>query len=377
MDASTVLRVSVWLNYKAASLPNDLAECQGRHNAVDMAYIAAVTGALERGTTKRASFRYLLALSTRFDTSEPRDHIYAILDLLRLSAPGSSESFDLIAPDYSKSTAQVFRDATIFSLLELRSLHILRNVYHRGDIALDVGAYSSWVPQWYRTFDFRQDAYRLPEVFDAALGTEVSSPSLTTALPFITETLPLRGFRLASVNRTTESMTSEVLKNMESLNSIFQSIDEIVADQKTVAPQRTENALARTLVVGREPDGFVQLRTSLQQGKFISLVDPDNKREDSQSTAGCSRRYYNSICHWSSNRRFFGASNGYMGVAASPVRAGDLVAILYGAPWPVVLRPLDDAFQFVSQCYVDGVMHGEAVQEHRNRRLVDETFTLI
>jgi hypothetical protein len=291
VDASTVLRVSVWLNYKAASLPNDLVECQGWHNAVDIAYVAARTGALGRGTTKRASFRYLLALSTRFDTSESRDHIYAILDLLRSSAPGSSESFDLIAPDYSKSTAQGFRDATIFSLLELRSLHILRNVYHRGDIALDVGAYSSWVPQWYRTFDFRQDAYRLPEIFDAALGTEVSSPSLTTALPFITETLPLRGLRLASVNRTTESMTTDVLNNMEFLSSIFQCIDEIVADQKTVAPQSTKNALARTLVVGHEPDGFVQLRTSLQQGNFIPLVDPDNKREDSQSTAGGGRRY--------------------------------------------------------------------------------------
>jgi hypothetical protein len=299
-----------------------------------------------------------------------------MLDLLKSSAAGSSASIDLIAPDYSKPPAQVFRDATVFSLLELRSLHILRNVYHRGGIALDVGGYSSWTPQWHRTFDFRQDAYRLPEIFDAALGTEVSSPSLMTTLPFITETLLLRGFRLARVNRTTEIMTSAVLNNMELLNSIFHSIDEIISDQQTVAPRNTENAVAQTLVMGHKPDGYDQLRTLLQQGNFTPFVDPDTAGENPQSTTGCCRRYYNSICYWSSNRRFFGASKGFIGVAASPVLAGDLVAILYGAPWPVILRPLDDAFQFVSQCYVDGVMHGEAVQEHRNRRLADETFPL-
>ena len=118
LKASDVLRVSVWLNHKAPVLPYRLRECQGRHNATDIAYIAAVSGSFERGTTQNISLRYLLALSTRFDTSEPRDHIYGILGLLRSSASASSPHFHLIAPSYSRPVAQVYREAITFSLLE-------------------------------------------------------------------------------------------------------------------------------------------------------------------------------------------------------------------------------------------------------------------
>ena len=356
----------------------ELRECQGRHNSIDLAYLATVTGLLDGQPPKRPSFRYLLALTTRFSTSEPRDRIFATLDLLRSSAPDSSKHYNLIAPDYSKPVAQVFRDATIFSLLDLKYLNIFRNIYHRSDATLEVGEHSSWVPQWYRTFDFRQDVHRLPEIFNASLCTKTSSPSLNSASLLKIRVLHSHGFRVAQLTQQTGSMTMENLAQVGSLNSVLKSIDDITANFNASDTVNIENVLARTLVVGRNPEGDEQFRTSLKQGKSLPSPFSGDRIEGLQAITGLSKRYYNLLYHYCSNRRFFGATNGYIGVAASPVRLGDLVVILYGAPWPVILRPTEDrGFQFVSQCYIDGIMHGEAVQEHGRKGFADEDFTLV
>ena len=351
-------------------MPYSLRECQGRHNATDIAYIAAVTGSFDRSTTRRIDFRYLQAISTRFSASEPRDHIYGMLNLLQSSVPALIESFDLVAPNYNKPVAQVFRDATVFSLLQFRTLFIWRNVYARGDNTLDLQGCSSWTPQWHRTFDFRHDVYRLREVFDAALGNEISCPALTGPLPVIAEQLPLRGIRVASVIKVTKTMTFDIMEDGEALRQIFVSIDDIVTHQERKTGSRApESVLAEVLTAGVNSFGLGELRAYLDLNGVTPPIDPDNPTPAHQ--------YYRDFHHWSNNRRFFGASDGRIGITSSPAKEGDLVTIIYGAPWPVILRPLGDVCQFVCQCYVEGIMYGEAVLEHRAEEMVDELFLLV
>jgi hypothetical protein len=40
---------------------------------------------------------------------------------------------------------------------------------------------------------------------------------------------------------------------------------------------------------------------------------------------------------------------------------GDVVCILHGSKLPIVLRCQGDKWRFIGQCYVDGIMFGEAV----------------
>jgi len=233
--------------------------------------------------------------------------------------------FGLLAPDYNKSVGKVFRDATTFAMLATRSLQMFRNLYHRGDDVLELEGYASWVPQWQRTFDFRKDAYRLPDVFDAALGTEVSSPVMSGVTDSGPEVLPLRGFVVARVDRTTE-----VMGNTTPWGDLHQTIEDIVANQQKAERRFSDNSLAELLA-------------------------------DSP------------LCQ---NRRFFGATGGYVGVGPRPLRTGDLVTILYGAQWPIILRPLRNGYHFLGQCAVPGIMQGEAVHEHRAEESADELFML-
>jgi|HubBroStandDraft_2_1064218.scaffolds.fasta_scaffold3980397_1 hypothetical protein len=45
---------------------------------------------------------------------------------------------------------------------------------------------------------------------------------------------------------------------------------------------------------------------------------------------------------------------------------GDIVAVLFGHPVPVILRPIDDNYLFVGECFVYGLMDGEAVQDYED-----------
>lgn len=215
------MRATAWLEYKRETLPHGLQTCEGRDNALSMAYIATATGLFEVFPMRRVSLGYLMAITTRFDATEARDRIFALLELLHASAPQSSASFPLLEPDYQKAEAQVFRDATIFWMKHERSLRIWRNVYHRGSPDLELNSCSSWTPQWYRSFDPTQDFHRLTEKYDACLGTEVSSPLLVEDAPTIDRILPLKGFQQAVISQVGELLSNERSEDLDRIRVVF------------------------------------------------------------------------------------------------------------------------------------------------------------
>jgi hypothetical protein len=53
----------------------------------------------------------------------------------------------------------------------------------------------------------------------------------------------------------------------------------------------------------------------------------------------------------------------YIGIAPEGSAKGDIICIFFGCSVPVVLQPQDDGeFKFIGECYVHGVMDGEAVE---------------
>ncbi|KAH7333365.1 heterokaryon incompatibility protein-domain-containing protein [Rhexocercosporidium sp. MPI-PUGE-AT-0058] len=75
-------------------------------------------------------------------------------------------------------------------------------------------------------------------------------------------------------------------------------------------------------------------------------------------------------------RRLAVTEKGYLGMAASRARRGDLVCVLLGCSIPVLLRPVgEDTFELVGECYLDGFMDGEAV--HGDSGLVRREFRIL
>jgi len=57
--------------------------------------------------------------------------------------------------------------------------------------------------------------------------------------------------------------------------------------------------------------------------------------------------------------------NGYLGLVPALAQTADLVALLKVLRTPVVLHPNEEAWEFVGDCCVHGIMNGEAFEEEQ------------
>jgi hypothetical protein len=69
------------------------------------------------------------------------------------------------------------------------------------------------------------------------------------------------------------------------------------------------------------------------------------------------------IAQLSKGRRGFISKRGLCGLVPEDAGNGDCLCILFGCDVPVVLRKTGDSYAFVGECYIQGLMNGEAMKE--------------
>lgn len=77
------------------------------------------------------------------------------------------------------------------------------------------------------------------------------------------------------------------------------------------------------------------------------------------------------------NRRFFITKSGYLGIGPKTMRTGNKLVLLYGGKWPFLLFPTKgEYFYFVGPCYVQDIMHGEALEERETDTNMSRMFEI-
>jgi hypothetical protein len=96
-----------------------------------------------------------------------------------------------------------------------------------------------------------------------------------------------------------------------------------------------------------------------------------------------SNQFIDELNAFGANREFFITDENGMGMGSIGMQVGDIVTILHGSRVPLVLRPLPSLhvieYQLVGDCYIQGIMHGEAVSRLRERGELEsrtQTFSL-
>lgn len=79
----------------------------------------------------------------------------------------------------------------------------------------------------------------------------------------------------------------------------------------------------------------------------------------------------------SSSHQFFITKKKYMGRGPSTMKKGDLVCVLYGGNVPFVLRPWAGKHFLIGECYVHGVMSGEAIAMRDAGELEEQQLILM
>lgn len=92
------------------------------------------------------------------------------------------------------------------------------------------------------------------------------------------------------------------------------------------------------------------------------------------------------IAHINAGKRLFKSRRGYIGTVPETALPGDLICVVVGGRVPLVLRLMemsdemrnseDRRYTFVGDCYVHGIMDGEAMYGSDGSLIALETFTV-
>lgn len=92
------------------------------------------------------------------------------------------------------------------------------------------------------------------------------------------------------------------------------------------------------------------------------------------------KMYRERIHNTCKNRALFITKWGYIGLGPWNAEVGDSVCVLYGGATPFLLRKAvySDTFTLVGECYVYGIMNGEALQTDKEMGgILERTFRIV
>ncbi|KAF2501313.1 hypothetical protein BU16DRAFT_577499 [Lophium mytilinum] len=321
------------------------------------------------------------------DTARAQDRILALLSFAE-----NAESYIDFGQDYYTQSPEAFYTKFARNALErtqtLDILH-LAGTFRPLDSA-------SWVPDWRSSPRYRP--FLNIRKYSAGIGGP--QDSLTPPTPIIfssgTNRLVIEGFVFDTIEDRSDSISK---------TPSFDDICSMIPQYRAVArytvddDQETRRKLATTLIadqalserfpwlpMSRDTEekasqtrlrrmlesGFEQLcRTAATSGGVSpGLTSPTPSWPSSHSSSPdtprkheYAQRYAALVSVTMSGRCLFRTASGHIGIGPEDLRNGDRIVVFVGARTPFVIRPGRgrEGFEVVGDCYVHGIMKGEAL----------------
>ncbi|RSL73995.1 hypothetical protein CEP53_000590 [Fusarium sp. AF-6] len=366
----------------------------------------------------KLSLADLLSLTSEFAATDPRDRLFALMSLL----PNESSERLALQPDYVVKTRRLYIRAAKHFLETTRSLEVItarplpgnHDNLSPGDAPLP-----SWVPNWeahcswwlnstwindftpMKALDMLSSANNDKDLTKSD-PTEPEEKmqhfraSLFDVSPFAFEFSTwdeILGVRGQSVDTVEEIGPTWDLGSAMEESSVFQAWKSIaLMHQETTYPfsnQSRPEVFWRTVLMDRhhsppagqcDPYNVERIPSVLDPQNVAKMFKPWGIRCSFPPTTQHEELLFLNHMHnlaaqlwiWKGNLycaalRLFRTKKGYIGLCHPRARPGDEVAILFGAPVPIVLREFNEG-------YVHGIMDGEIIQDLRDQgKGMDET----
>jgi hypothetical protein len=285
---------------------------------------------------------------------QPLDRLYAFLSLL------SVEDQKLeINPDYSRSVEDVYTDVACFSLVKQHHLDLLEAC----ELSTQDLNIPTWVPDWSSCLK---------------IGTiPVSNWSACGWISAEAEIIDNRTMRVAGVKAAyIKQVIEEELHEHPDFDDIvwvlrrWKPSEEYKRHQGRANPHQLEqHCRCMNSDIFRHDflpprDDRPDLTESMKDPQFIWSSEASWQELFFQENSNMSTFLAECVSH-REGRSFVRATNGLFGHAPVGTQPSDLVSILFGCRFPVILRPLHSTWQVVGVCNILGLMHGEAI--YRNK----------
>jgi hypothetical protein len=116
------------------------------------------------------------------------------------------------------------------------------------------------------------------------------------------------------------------------------------------------------------------LTASMNKGHG-EILETLNDMKSTQNI-GWSKSYEEFVLGKCIYRRLFITEKGYLGLGPSGTEIGNLVCILFGGDTPYILRRNIDHYNLIGECYLHGMMQGEAIGQMEAGELTEEWFEI-
>jgi len=341
------------------------------------------------------SLTELVSRARDFEASDPRDKVFALLGLANDLGDAYNRAAGLL-PNYTLRKEEVYANFTKDLILMTGYLDILSAVDTFASKRLDQRK-TSWTPD----LDVPIATVRglgFPRKYAASSSASVNLEALS-AVPNDPSSLTLSGFVVDVVKDVADNALSYSAQ-LKLYTSDFHHDDAVVALWKEHVRhsqyQCPEDELLQRYIELLTAAGFA-LPTefpahplgriipsrdvpsltadfaaywSLLDPGFLDFQDPVRTKLKAQASLGDADQFgvlAGKACH---ERKFFGTAQGRMGLCPRGTQSGDRIVILHGGSVPYVLREMDyGTWRFIGECYVDGIMFGEAGKMEKEEKV--------
>ena len=314
-----------------------------------------------------ADLRQLFIMSRSSQSTEPRDRIYGLLQMLE------DDDRKYFIVDYNKPIAIIYAEAMALIFKQGDGPFFLAGLWCPSKANPSILNLPSWVP------DFTSQTADLASPVPSPISFWPASPrSVSGAGAGADNGEVLDDFQTLKVEVLPVDVIKDVLHFEDTVDKCLQQLEEIerqamaaqtraIGDDKLrpfIEKFRSSEPLWRTLVSDKSnrngykvaPDSYEAIYNDMRSQQ-PGCPSPDS------ATAS---EYYRALeCHLPS-RTFFTTKCGFIGIGMPAVQKGDEVTIWFGATTPFVTRPSPQnraKCVLIGAAYVAGIMEGEMVDE--------------
>lgn len=392
---SAVGKAASWFQQHGYNIPLTLEYTQSElYDQLPVSNAAAIWK-MSFAPEKRVALLDLLRESRNRSSSKGVDKFYAVLGLAREVNSIHGEQYDaLIEPNYETPINEVFRDLTKFLIIHHGNLHVLSHAGAGWSGRDDDPLWPSWVPRWHEGKSSREYAHgNLEAVQYAGMGEP-----LAMGIPGSPNTLSVQGIEIDTIKSFNERLISNGVgtrvhqEERDFVRHAWDIFQHQTRNQQSLPyASSREKALAfiTTMVAGLSHTGMpidVDVHYKKDADRWFSKHLRSKVSATTWFEQLCRRfvpgkpdasRFHEAFLSACSGRRFFVTKTGYMGMGPQTLKEGDAVVVLFGGQVPYVLRRADnDLYRLVGDCFVPGLMQGEAVDEWRETGAKARMFEL-
>ncbi|KAF5624476.1 heterokaryon incompatibility (het-6OR allele) [Fusarium sp. NRRL 52700] len=330
---------------------------------------------LRKDTVAHGKIGLTMALYSTWNraSSDPRDKVIGLLGII--------EPRDSFKPEYSWPVEKVYRVAMRAALVEDGNLNCLGLISEKKEYRNK--SLASWVPDFeLHSEPFKDYITSLSKVLNKwSIYKAFISPggSADIATDEDDSVLILKGFCLDSVSvvgsqapgpnfeNVGETSPENWRSSMRDALNHWRSL--LLPNDRYTTGETQAMAFWRTVLVdlnqGRlasKKGGRPKRLDKNDLQDLLQLETPEGMEELLSTWESCLRPIYRQLRLIEQfNRRFFRTEKGYMGLGPPDIQPGDAVCLLLGGSVAYVLRrSAHETWTYVGECYVHGIMDGEA-----------------